>query len=255
MKITGILFSILVLLSWTTISYAQDGSLVLALSFDEGQGDMAADSSQNGFDSKLMGGTLWANGKFGKALSFDGVDDFVEVADAPELRLLNGGTVMAWAYILGGGHASWPRLIHKSNTTGGTGPGYEILFDRALSDSVRVCLGGECQTYTPTNRETWHHIAMTFDGTTVRVYVDGGAAAEKPQLAPMIDSPDMKVILGNSFNAQRQFQGSIDEVRIWSRVLSIDEIKSQMVKATGDVVSSVAPHSKLAATWAEMKSN
>ena len=54
----------------------------------------------------------------------------------------------------------------------------------------------------------------------------------------------------------RIFQGAIkpgDEVRIWSRILSVDEIRSQMDMATDDVVSSVAPHSKLAATWAEIK--
>jgi hypothetical protein len=243
-----------VLLAWTTVVYGQDKSLVLALSFDEGKGNMAEDSSQYNFDAVIKGPN-WVNGKFDKAVGFDGVDDTVEVADAPELRLLKGGTVMAWAYIQGGGHASWPRLIHKSNITGGTGPGYEILFDRAQSDSVRVCLGGECQTYTPTKRETWHHITMTFDEKMVRVYVDGGTAAEKPQLGPIIDSPDMPLILGNSFNAQRQFQGYIDEVRIWSRVLTIDEIKAQMGMTTNNVITSVAPDSNLAATWAKLKCN
>lgn len=252
MKIAGIFSSILLLLVCVTTVYGQDASLVLALSLDEGQGVVAADSSKYASKGDIKG-PVWVNGKFGKALSFDGVDDFVSVADASELRILKGGTIMAWTYILAGGHASWPRLIHKSNTTGGTGPGYEILFDRALSDSVRVCLGGECQTYTPTKRETWHHIAMTFDGAIVRVYVDGGTAAEKPQLAPMIDSPDMALILGNSFNAQRQFQGYIDEVRIWSRVLDINEINMQMNMKTSDVVSSVASHSKLTTTWAKIK--
>jgi len=254
MKILGILFSILMLLALTTVTYAQDKTLVLALSFDEGQGNVAGDSSQYKFNAAIKG-PIWVNGKYGKALSFDGVDDTVEVADAPELRLLKGGTVMAWVYILGGGHASWPRLIHKSNTTGGTGPGYEILFDRALSDSVRVCLGGECQTYTPTKRETWHHIALTFDGKAVKVYVDGGAAAEKPQLGPVIDNSAMALVLGNSFNAQRQFQGNIDEVRIWARVMSIDEIKAQMNMTTNNVITSVAPHLKLSTVWAKVKNN
>ncbi len=87
----------------------------------------------------------------------------------------------------------------------------------------------------------------------VRVYVDGGAASEKPQLGPMIDSPDMALILDNSFNAQRQFQGYIDEVRVWSRALDINEINVQMNMKTSDVVSSVAPHSKLTTTWSQIK--
>ena len=214
---------------------------------------MTGDSSQYGSDGTILG-PQWVNGRFGSALGFDGVDDSVEIADAPELRLPDGGTIMAWAYILGGGHASWPRLIHKSDTTGGTGAGYEILFDRANGDAVRSCLGGECQSYVPLDRETWYHIAMTFDGATIRVYVDGEPAGENPQLGPTIDSPDLSVIVGNSFNGERQFEGTIDEVRVWSRILRIDEIRSQMEMATGDAVTSVAPHSKLAVAWAKIKS-
>jgi hypothetical protein len=253
MKIACILSSILLLLVFTTVAYGQDGSLVLALSFDEGQGEVAFDSSQYGFDGMIMG-PQWVDGRFGSAMGFDGVDDFVEIADAPELRLLDGGTVMAWAYIMGGGHGSWPRLIHKSNTTGGTGPGYEILFDRANGDAVRACLGGECQSYVPLDRETWYHIALTFDGTTIRVYVDGEPSGENVQLGPTIDSPDLSVIVGNSFNGERQFEGTIDEVRIWSRILDVGEIRSQMEMATNDVISSVEPHSKLASTWSHIKS-
>ena len=214
---------------------------------------MAGDSSLYGFNGTLAG-AQWVNGKFGSAVGFDGVDDFVEVADAPELRLLDGGTVMAWGYILGGGHASWPRLIHKSDTTAGTGPGYEILFDRVNGDAVRSCLGGECQSYVPLDPETWHHIAMTFDGTTIRTYVNGEPSGENVQLEPTIDSPDLALFIGNSFNGERQFEGSVDEVRIWSRILSVDEIKAQMNMATSEVVASVAPHSKLTATWAQIKS-
>ena len=253
MKIFGILSSVLILMVFVTTVYGQDASLVLALSFDEGQGTVANDSSKYRFKADING-ALWVNGKFGKALSFDGVDDFASVADAPELRLLKGGTIMTWAYIMAGGHTAWPRLIHKSNTTGGTGPGYEILFDRALGDSVRPCLGGACNTFNPVSRDAWRHIAMTLDGTTIKIFVDGAAAGEIAQPGPVIDSPDMPLIIGNSFNAQRQFQGYVDEVRRWSRVLDINEVKAQMNMATQDVVSSVTPHTSLTTTWAKLKS-
>lgn len=253
MKIAYIFSSILVLLVWVTAGYGQDESLVLALSFDEGQGNVASDSSQYGFKATIEG-PEWVDGKFGKALKFDGVDDTVKIADAPQLRLLKGGTLMAWANILGGGHASWPRLIHKADTTGGTG-GYEVLFDRANGDAVRVCVGGACESHTSLQlkHETWYHIAVTFDGAMVRVYVNGDLIGEKAQPGPAIDTPDISVIIGNSFNGQRQFQGTIDEVRVWSRVLNGDEIKLQGGLRTQDVVSSVAPHSKITSTWAQIK--
>lgn len=256
MKSVLILSSILMLMLCATVTYGQDESLVLALSFDEGQGNEARDFSKYGFKATIEG-PKWGTGKFGKALEFDGVDDLAKIADAPQLRLLNGGTLMAWAYILSGGHASWPRLLHKANTTAGTGPGYEVLFDRANGDAVRVCLGSACVdsfVEMKLNRETWYHIAVIFDGKTVKVYVNANLVAEKNQPGPIIDSPDIPIIIGNSFNAQRQFQGTIDEVRIWSRALKADEIKAQMNIGTQGVISSIDPKSKIATTWAYLKS-
>ncbi|HGE71392.1 TPA: LamG domain-containing protein, partial [Candidatus Poribacteria bacterium] len=151
----------------------------------------------------------------------------------------------------------WPRLLHKANTTAGTGPGYEVLFDRANGDAVRVCLGSACVdsfVEMKLNRETWYHIAVIFDGKTVKVYVNANLVAEKNQPGPIIDSPDIPIIIGNSFNAQRQFQGTIDEVRIWSRALKADEIKAQMNIGTQGVISSIDPKSKIATTWAYLKS-
>lgn len=255
MKIVFISSLILIFTLYATITYGQDESLVLALAFDENQGTESKDFSKYGFKATIEG-PKWGVGKFGKALEFDGVDDVVKVADAPQLRLLNGGTVMAWAYILSGGHASWPRLIHKCNTTAGTGPGYEVLFDRANGDAVRVCLGSACVdsfVEMKLEREKWYHIAMTFDGTKIKVYVNANLVAERNQPGALIDSPDIPIIIGNSFNAQRAFQGTIDEVRIWSRALKADEIKAQMDIGIQGVISSIEPKSKIATTWAYLK--
>ncbi|MGB9594695.1 MAG: LamG domain-containing protein [Candidatus Poribacteria bacterium] len=256
MKITFILSLVLVFTLYATVTYGLDESLVLALAFDENQGNESKDFSKYGFKATIEG-PKWGVGKFGKALEFDGLDDFVKVADAPQLRLINGGTVMAWAYILSGGHASWPRLIHKSNTTAGTGPGYEVLFDRANGDAVRVCLGSACVdsfVEMKLDREKWYHIAMTFDGAKIKVYVDANLVAERNQPGVLIDSTDIPIIIGNSFNAQRAFQGTIDEVRIWSRALKAYEIKAQMDVGIQGVISSIDPKSKITTTWAYLKS-
>jgi len=76
---------------------------------------------------------------------------------------------------------------------------------------------------------------------------------EKAQPGAAIDTPNIALIIGNSFNAQRQYQGTIDEVRMWSRVLSASEIKTQTELGIQSVISSVDPNSKLATTWANMK--
>ncbi|HIC03032.1 MAG: hypothetical protein VCF25_05190 [Candidatus Poribacteria bacterium] len=89
MRITRMSLLTLMFLIGPLIGYGQDVKPVLALSFDDGQGKVARDLSENGFDGKV-GGAKWVGGKFGQALEFDGEDDFVEVDDAPELRLLGG---------------------------------------------------------------------------------------------------------------------------------------------------------------------
>jgi hypothetical protein len=54
--------------------------------FDEGKGDVAEDSSENGFDGKIMNGAKWVDGKFGDALEFDGADDYVDFGNDERLK-------------------------------------------------------------------------------------------------------------------------------------------------------------------------
>ena len=132
MKILCLLISILMLSIFSVVSYGQvDESMVLALSFDEGTGKKASDSSMYGHDGDVQG-AAWVDGKFGKALEFDGAGtEVVVVPDNPKLLLLEGGTLMAWSYILTEmGHGSWPRIIIKAPNNGGTTAGYDFLFDR-----------------------------------------------------------------------------------------------------------------------------
>lgn len=252
MKITEIFLSILMFFIWSVTGYgATDETLVLGLSFDDSQGKVAKDSSQYGFDGKIDG-AKWANGKFGKALEFDGVDDFVEVEDAPELLLLDGGTFMAWVYIKEEkGHASWPRILNKANTTGGT-HGYDFLFDRANGYSIRFCIGGACNSYFPMETKSWHHVVATFDGKNIKIYADGEQVGEGPQPGPAIDTTGFVMHIGNSPAGDRAYHGMIDEVRIWSRALDEDEINWHMERGSREVFA-VDAHSKTTTTWAELK--
>lgn len=254
MKITDVLLSILMLSIWSMSVYGQvDESLVLALSFDDGSGSVARDRSQYGNDGKVDGAE-WVDGKFGKALEFDGEGgDVVIVDDAPELLLLEGGTLMAWSYIMTEkGHASWPRIMIKSVNNGGTTNGYDFLFDRANGYSIRFCTGGECNSHFPMETDAWHHVAVTFDGKTIKVYADGEQVGEVAQLGPVVDSTGFDLHIGSGANFDRPFHGMHDEIRIWNRVLEEDEIKEHMELGTDDVFP-VGRGSKIAATWGEIK--
>jgi hypothetical protein len=235
-------------ISYST-GYGQDVKPVLALSFDEGQGNVARDSSENGFDGKVSG-AKWVEGKFGKALEFDGEDDFVEVADDPELRLLEEGTLMAWAFIKGEkGHASWPRILIKANTNGGT-HGYDFLFDRANGYSVRFCVGGACNSYFPLELERWYHVVAAFDGKKIQIYVDGDQVGEQAQPGPSIDTPDIPISIGNSLTEPRQFYGILDEIRIFPTALTKNSIVWHMERGVLELFA-IEPYSKVTMTWAK----
>jgi hypothetical protein len=254
MKMVGMFLSILVLLAWSATGYgAVDETMVLCLSFDDGAGKVAKDSSQYGFDGKVDGAD-WVDGKYGKALEFDGAGvDVVVVDDKPELLLLEGGTLMAWSYIMTeAGHASWPRIMIKSADNGGTTNGYDFLFDRASGYSIRFCVGNLCTSHFPMETDSWHHVAVAFDGSTIKVYADGDQVNEIAQAAPTIDSTGFDLHIGNGAAFDRPYHGIHDEIRIFSRPLDEDEIRWQMERGTKQVVS-VEPHSKLATTWAEIK--
>jgi hypothetical protein len=230
-----------------------DKTLVMYLPFDEGQGQVAQDKSNTGLQARLDG-PKWVAGKFGKALEFDGINDIVTVDDAAPLRLLNGGTLMAWIFIKGEtGHASWPRIVIKSETNGGTGTGYDFLLDRAQGYSLRFCTGGACNTLVnPLSLLTWHYIAVTFDGKNIRAYVDGKEIGAVNQPGPTTDSAGQKAGIGNSPVESRPYQGILDEIRLWSRALTGDEIRGQMNKGAQDILAA-SPLGKLATTWGTVK--
>lgn len=252
-KITLFFFVSLLLFIYPNIIYSKiiDDTLVLALSFDEGVGENAIDSSQYKLNGKVFG-SKWVSGRFGKALEFDGIDDFVEVPDNPKLLLLDGGTFMAWAFIeTGRGHANWPRILIKSNTNGGT-HGYDFLFDRAAGYSIRFCIGGACNSYFPVETNKWHHVAVTFNGEVIRVYHDGKNVGEQAQPGPAIDTTGIALRIGNSGGSDRPYHGLLDEIRIWSRALDENEIKWQMERGIREVLP-VEPKTSLAIKWAMLK--
>jgi hypothetical protein len=259
MKIAGIFFFVLMLLIWSAAGYGQiDESMILALSFDEGGGKVAKDSSLYGNNGSVDGAKWTKDGRFNGALEFDGVGtNVVVVPDSEELRLLEGGTLMAWSHIwTEAGHASWPRIMIKSSDNGGTTNGYDFIFDRANAYALRLCVVA-CNSFpaVPVETDSWHHVALTFDGSIVVAYVDGEQAGDEiPQPGATVDTTGIDLHIGNGADFARAFHGMHDEVRIFNRALDEDEIRYQMQRSTNDIIA-VQPNSKLATTWADIKAD
>jgi PKD repeat protein len=201
--------------------------LVGAYNFEEASGTTVADASSQSNKGTISGAMRITTGRFGKALFFDGVNDWVTVNDAASLDLTTKMTLEAWVYPTVS-MTDWATVILKEQPGGGL---YELYANGDRSQPLTsVTVGRQYQVLSAgpwlwANR--WTHLAATYDGTTQRLYVDGKQWAQRPQRGPIRVSNSPLRLGGNSVWGE-YFKGRIDEVRIYNRVLNAKEIQSDM---------------------------
>jgi hypothetical protein len=208
---------------------APASSLVGAWSFDAGSGTTAADSSDKANDGTLDGATWQTSGRFGGALEFDGDGDNVSVADDASLDLTNALTLEAWVYPTSA--PAYAAVIAKDRSGGGLPYGVETA--SGLPDAY-VNAGGHvgATATSPLSPASWTHLAETYDGTTLRLYVNGALAASAAVSGTLPNSAD-PLRIGGDRTWGEWFAGRIDEVRVYTRALSPSEIQSDMNTAIG----------------------
>ena len=247
--------------------YLNDKSLILYFPFDEGEGDIAEDASVYGNNGELDA-PEWVEGKFGMALEFDGQSDvvIVKTKDSDELQMAKSpGTVEVWFMVKGQGNSIYPRVLSKESTTGHLG-GYTLRLRQYAKLQFELCVEDAQVTGDIPAAEldfnVWYHGVGTWkvgeykaylNGEVVKdqVFIGGGALEENPEKLPNEDrTNDLRI--GGSFAGPRNFEGIIDEVRIWNRALPQDEIKENM-KHGWEYFMGVSPAGRLTTTWGEIK--
>ena len=201
-------------------------ALVAAYGFNEGGGTTTTDASGNLLTGDISGATWSVAGHFGGALSFDGSGDWVTINDAPPLDLSTGMTIQAWVFPTA--LSGWKTVVLKE-TPGGLAFAL-YAHDNAPRPAAYVNIGGSevaaiGSAQLPLN--TWTHLAATYNGATLRLFVNGSPVGSTAVSGAIVGSLNPLRIGGNSVWGE-YFTGRIDEVRIHNRELLQSEIQALM---------------------------
>jgi chitodextrinase len=205
--------------------------LVGAWNFDEASATAVSDASASGNDGTISGATRTASGKFGGALQFDGVNDYVTIPDDVSLDLADGMTIEAWVYpTTVGGH----RTVAFKENRGAGHQAYALYASNSNARSaVEVATGTRYTSHSaseglPANQ--WSHVAATYDGATLRLFHNGVEVGAKPNSGSLVASGDALKLGGNAI-WEEWFKGRIDELRIWRTARSADQLQQSMSAA------------------------
>ena len=199
--------------------------LVLYLNFEEGNGNITHDNSSFGNNGTIHGNPRWAVGKKGLGLEFDGVDDYVDLEKWQTPFTDKNYTISLWVYIDEFPENNTFNYIFWRNDDAPS-----IRFNRNGTNLAFLIDGNHRQGF---NLDTissdyigkWNHLVITYDGTTEKVYVNSELKGEKEvTMEHYLDS--RTVILGWDGAKNRALNGKLDEIKVYNKILTEEEIKA-----------------------------
>jgi hypothetical protein len=185
---------------------------------------VATDASGAGNHGVLRGVRIIKDGARGSAAAFDG-SATVDCGKGPEFQAISAGLTVA-AFVRVADARTDGELLSKDDWQNGA-RGFDL---KLLAGNVHVALGTGAdwrgvaseQRLTPA---TWHHLAGTFDGKRLRLYIDGREVADQ-EVKGKIPPSTFPLLLGQrTFTHDRHFKGDLDEVTVFARPLSPEEIQ------------------------------
>lgn len=192
---------------------------------DEGSGTSIKDDSGNGNNGECIGSPSWSTGVSGSALKFNGVDQYARVPDAASLDITEEITLAAW---IQPGKRSSQKIILKDDSK--IADGYELSLlstgkvtfkiNPYTSDAYKI----NSTTLYPIDG-TWMHIAGTFNGQEMKIFINGTENKSITFGVPAsIVTNTLPLVIGGTVDGTSKFQGAIDEVRVYSYSLTASEI-------------------------------
>ncbi len=263
LSISTIFFSAVILLAMTDANAGLDEGLVFYLNFDNVKDQTIGDTSGNALDAEIIENTKIVKGKYGDAIHItNNGQDCVNIPSHEKLKVVDEITMVAWVYyqetwkgkkvhwIDKGCHwfeVDWGASYGIGSIDIGTGPGIWLFLgaqdDRGISDRQEFIVPHEME------EKRWHHVAGSYDGKTMKIYLDGEVMGEENREFNFAGDNIASVWIGCAKNKYAFVNGSIDEAAVWQRALSGTEIKQTM---SGNFLA-VSPNGKIATTWANLK--
>ena len=214
-------------------------NLTLLMHFNEGSGTTTADSSGSGnngvltnFDFNSISG--WTTGRYGNALQFDGVNDYVNVTASSSLDITGGLTIEGWFNFKSRSTVTDSMLISKGPCSPNIA--YSLDFDNGGGFEFIVSGNGSSEgrakafSQVKSENNRWYHVVAVFvPSQKMEVWVDGVLeGTNESGFGPTpssIFSNSVNLEFGRGQCGSQSFNGTIDEVRIYNRALSAAEVK------------------------------
>ncbi len=192
---------------------------------DESSGTSAADNAgANTGTLSNMSGSEWTSGQVDGALEFDGSNDYVGCGNGASLKI-TGTEITMVAWVKWDSNNAWSTIAMKTSSGAWT-DGYGLYAHSNSTVNFYVTRYNQ-------NRATaayaadglWHHVVGSYDGSNVRIWVDGVEGSPDSYTGSITDS-NHAFEIGRGYSNSYNFDGSIDDVRIYNRALSDAEVQT-----------------------------
>ena len=206
-------------------------NLMAHYALDEGSGTIAVDSSGNGNNGTISGGATFTTGKIGQALSFDGVNDYINIPNNTTLSPTGDMTLSAWVkfWQLGTDLARVQKIVYKGHNVT-PWESYELMMD--ATNQIVFNRAGGTNSYAgagytgAVSKGVWYHIVGVSQGLTMKIYINGTDSTnwKYNDVSGSFLQSNMDLRIGNNPWNSEHFNGDIDDVRIYNYALSSQEV-------------------------------
>ena len=249
MRICCVFLAIALTFLTMSVTLAAEEGLIGHWSFNDGAGDIARDSSGNKNDGDLIRGPVWEkDGKYGSALRFAAAQrQKVEVPHSDSFKeITTEVTISAWVYVTG--FPAWLAILAKG----------DIAYSMFISPAGAIRMHYDGNNVGGNSVDTagglvktdeWTYLLGTYDGEKIQIYVNGVAELDRDANTAPIPIITNTLTIGGTAESRDWMEGLIDEVRLYNRALTEDEVQESMK----DPNVAIEPAGKIAVAWGEIK--